>query len=39
MHLPETLSVLLAVPDAPGWLMFVVALVVMFLVASRTLRS
>jgi hypothetical protein len=40
MPLPDSLlSALLVIPEAPGWAMFVVALVVMCLVASRTLRS
>ena len=33
--LPEKLSVLLAVPEAPGWAMFLIGLVVVVLVARR----
>ena len=37
MHLPEKLSTLLAVPDAPTWMMFLVALVMIVLVARRAI--
>jgi hypothetical protein len=36
MHLSAPLSKLLAVPDAPGWMMFLVALVVVVLIARRS---
>lgn len=35
MELPAKLSSLLAVPDAPGWMMFLVALVFILVVARR----
>jgi hypothetical protein len=35
MHLPAQLSTLLAMSDAPGWLMFLVAIAFVALIARR----
>ena len=37
MQLPAKLSSLLAVPDAPAWMMFLVALVFILVLAHRAL--
>ena len=39
MHLAAKLSTLIAVPEAPGWAMFLVALVVIVLVARQRSAS
>ena len=35
MYLPQKLSTLLTVPDAPGWMMFLVGLIFIVIVARR----
>ena len=39
MHLPAKLSTLFPMPEAPGWMMFLVALVVVVLIARRSLAG
>jgi len=39
MHPSANLSTLFAVPEAPGWMMFAVAIVVAVLIARRTLAG
>lgn len=39
MHLSTKLSTLLAFPEAPGWMMFLVGLVVVVLIAHRSIAG